>query len=195
MTGKWFDTSIFKEKDAMKYKYITVIGLILFLAGTLQASEQRGELVLNKIPIYEFEDAKRLGCTEIYDVRYGRDVADMREFRNYHCQGRYEMQVRGEKGRTVTLYAQFNFGQGNGFLVVRKTDDQLVWIYDLEDLRPGQWTTVPASRQSGGYEAFYHGGSGFDQNLSSIKWDQWWQGDIPRKEGYQAPGDEDSVNR
>lgn len=179
----------------MKYKYITVIGLILFLAGTLQASEQRGELVLNKIPIYEFEDAKRLGCTEIYDVRYGRDVADMREFRNYHCQGRYEMQVRGEKGRTVTLYAQFNFGQGNGFLVVRKTDDQLVWIYDLEDLRPGQWTTVPASRQSGGYEAFYHGGSGFDQNLSSIKWDQWWQGDIPRKEGYQAPGDEDSVNR
>ena len=181
----------------MKYKILMAIGLAVVLTGTLQASEQRGELVLNKIPIYEFEDARKLGCTEIYDVRYGRDVADMRGFpnRNAFCQGRYEMTVRGDKGRTVTLYAQFNFGQEGGFLVVRKTDDQLVWIHDLEDMPAGQWTTIPASRQSGGYEAFYHQGSGFDQNLSSIKWDQWWQGDIPRKEGYQAPGDEGTVNR
>ncbi len=183
----------------MKYKYIAVVGLILFLAGTLQASEQRGALVLNKIPIYEFEDARKLGCTALYDIKYGRDVADMRRDslnnRNAFCQGRYEMTVRGEKGRTVTLYAQFNFGQENGFLVVRKTDDRLVWILDLEDMPPGQWTTVLASRQSGGYEAFYHSGSGFDQNLSSVKWGQWWQGDIPRKAGYQAPGDEKSLNR
>lgn len=168
----------------MKFKFLIAISLIGVLVGTLQAHEQRGALVLNKIPIYEFEDAKRLGCTEIYDVKYGRDVADMREFRNYYCQGRYEMTVRGEPGRTVTLYAQFNFGQENGFLVVKKTDDQLVWIYDLEDLPPGQWTNVPASRQSGGYEAYYHNGSGFDQNLSSVKWGQWWQGDIPLKTGY-----------
>jgi hypothetical protein len=181
----------------MKYTYISVIGLVLFLVGTIQASEQRGALVLNKIPIYEFEDAKKLGCTELYDVKYGRNVADMRSFpnRNAFCQGRYEMTVRGEKGRTVTLYAQFNFGQEGGFLVVRKTDDQLVWISDLENLPPGKWTSIPANRQSGGYEAFYHDGSGFDQNLSSIKWGHWWQGDIPRKTGYQAPNDEELLNR
>ncbi len=172
----------------MKYKIIVVVGLILFLSGTLHAAEQRGALILNKIPIYEFEDARQLGCTEMYDVKYGRDVADMREFRNFHCQGRYEMTLRGEKGRTVTLYAQFNFGQKAGFLVVRKMDDKMIWIHDLENLPPGQWTTIPASRQSGGYEAFYHKGSGFDQNLSSVKWGQWWQGDIPRKSAYQAPG-------
>jgi hypothetical protein len=181
----------------MKYKYISVIGLILFLVGTVQASEQRGALVLNKIPIYEFEDARKLGCTELYDVKFGRNVPDMRSFpnRNAFCQGRYEMTVRGEKGRTVTLYAQYNFGQEGGFLVVRKTDDQLVWISDLEDLPSGKWTTIPASRQSGGYEAFYHDGSGFDQNLSSIKWGRWWQGDIPRKKGYQASNDEELLNR
>ena len=167
----------------MKYKYIAVAGLILFLAGTLQASEQRGALVLNKIPIFEFESPRKLGCTALYDVKYGRDVADMRrDFgndRNAFCQGRYEMTVRGEPGRTVTLYAQFNFGKKAGFLVVRKTDDKLVWISDLEDLPPGQWTTVPASRQTGGYEAFYRQASGFDQNISSVKWGQWWQGDTP----------------
>ena len=180
----------------MKYKYIAAVGImILFLVGTLEASEQRGALVLNKIPIYEFEDAKRLGCTEIYDVKFGRNVSDMREFRNFFCQGRYEMTVRGDKGRTVTLYAQFNFGQENGFLVIKKTDDQLVWVHDLENLPAGQWTTIPADRQSGGYKVFYHSGSGFDQNLASIKWGQWWQGDIPRKSGYQAPRDEESVNR
>ncbi len=179
----------------MKLKFLIAICLIGFWAGTLQAAEQRGALVLNKIPIYEFEDAKRLGCTEMFDVRFGRDVSDMREFRNYHCQGRYEMTVRGEKGRTVTLFARFNFGQESGFLVIRKTDDRLVWIHDLEDMPPGQWTTVPAGRQSGGYEAFFHSVSGFDQNLSSIKWGQWWQGDIPRKTGYQPPANEESLTQ
>ncbi len=164
----------------MKYTYITVIGLILFLAGTLQASEQRGALVLSKIPIYEFEDAQEIGCSALYDVKQGRDVADMREFRNFQCQGRYEMTLRGEKGRTVTLYAQFNFGKRSGFLVVRKTDDRLIWIHDLENLPAGRWTTIPASRQTGSYEAFYREASGFDQNIASVKWGQWWQGDAPK---------------
>lgn len=164
----------------MKYIYITVIGLILFLAGTLQASEQRGALVLNKIPVYEFEDAREMGCMGMYDVKHGRNVADMREFRNFHSQGRYEMTLRGKKGRTVTLYAQFNFGKKGGFLVVRKTDDRLIWIHDLENLPAGRWTTIPSSRQTGSYEAFYRKASGFDQNIASVKWGQWWQGDAPK---------------
>jgi hypothetical protein len=164
----------------MKIKYIVAVGLILLLSGTLQASEQRGALILNKIPVYEFEDARQLSCTELYDVKYGRDVADMREYRNYFCQGRYEMTLRGEKGRTVTLYAQFNFGKKGGFLVVRKMDDKKIWIPDLENLPSDQWTTVSASRQSGAYKAFYRKGSGFDQNISSLKWGQWWQGEIPK---------------
>jgi len=163
----------------MKYNYIAIVGLILFLAGTLQASEQRGALVLNKIPIYEFDDARNLGCTGLYDVNYGRDVADMREFRNFLCMGRYEMTLRGKKGRTVTLFAQFDFGKKGGFLVVRKTDDKKIWIPDLENLPSGQWTTVSANNQTGGYEAFYREASGFDQNISSVKWDKWWQDKTP----------------
>lgn len=178
----------------MKLKILMTVSWVVFLSGALHASEQRGALVLNKIPIYEFEDARKLGCTGIYDVKFGQNVADMRldspNNRNSFCQGRYEMTVRGDKGRTVTLYAQYNFGQENGFLVVKKTDDRLVWIHDLENLPAGKWTTVPATNQSGGYEAFYHSGSGFDQNLASIKWGQWWQGDIPRKSGYQPPRNE-----
>jgi len=179
----------------MKFKILIAVCWVGVLAGSLQASEQRGALVLNKIPVYEFDDARRVGCTGLYDVKFGRDVSDMRDFRLFQCLGRYEMTVRGESQRTVTLYAQFNFGQEHGFLVVRKTDDRLVWIHDLEDLPPSQWTSVPASRQSGGYEAFYHNGSGFDQNISSVKWGQWWQGDTPRKSGYQPPGDERTLNR
>ena len=163
----------------MKYRCLIGFSLIWVLAGTLQAAEQRGALVLNKIPIYEFEDPRKNVCTAMYDVKFGRDVGDMRDFRDFLCQGRYEMTVRGEPGRTVTLYAQFNFGKSSGFLVVRKTDDRMVWIDDLENLPPGQWTTVKADRQTGGYEAFYRKASGFDQNISSVKWGQWWQEDVP----------------
>ena len=96
-----------------------VISLVGFLSGTLQASEQRGALVLNKIPVYEFDDAGRIGCTGIYDVKFGQDVSDMRsDFpnnRNSFCLGRYEMTVRGEPGRTVTLYAQYQFWSGRWF--------------------------------------------------------------------------------
>jgi hypothetical protein len=164
----------------MKLRCLVTLGLIGILFSTAQAVEQRGALVLNKIPLYEFEDARQLSCTEMYDVKQGRNVADMREYRNYFCQGRYEMTLRGEKGRTVTLYAQFNFGQKGGFLVVRKMDDRLIWIPDLENLPAGRWTTIPASRQSGSYEAFYRKAWGFDQNISSVKWGQWWQGDAPK---------------
>ena len=62
----------------MKLKILMAISLVGFLSGTLQASEQRGALVLNKIPIYEFDDARRIGCTGIYDVKFGQDVSDMR---------------------------------------------------------------------------------------------------------------------
>lgn len=164
----------------MKFKLLITISLIGALAGTLQASEQRGALVLNKIPVYEFQAARTLGCTGIYDVKFDRNVSDMREFRNFQCLGRYEMTVRGEPGRTVTLYAQFNYGKDGGFLVVRKKDDRTVWINDLESLPSGQWTTVEADSQSGGYEVFYQAVSGFDQNISSVKWGQWWQGDTPQ---------------
>ncbi len=164
----------------MKHKYWGAIGLIVLLAGPLQAVEQRGALVLNKIPIFEFEDPRKNVCIAMYDVEDGRDVPDMREFRDFLCQGRYEMTLRGKKGRTVTLYAQFNFGQNSGFLVVRKADGQQVWIHDLENLPAGQWITVKGNPQSGGYQAFYSKGALFDQNLSSIKWGTWWKGKTPR---------------
>ncbi len=164
----------------MQIRILVVLSMIGFLAAQAQATEQRGALVLNKIPILEFEDPRKNVCIAMYDVKFGRDVADMREFRDFLCQGRYEMTVRGEPGRTVTLYAQFNYGKSNGFLVVRKKDDRKVWILDLESLPPGQWTTIPASRDSGGYEAFYRQAPLFDQNISSVKWGKWWQGDSPK---------------
>lgn len=164
----------------MKRKCLCVIGLIVLLAGPLQADEQRGALVLNKIPIFEFEDPRKNMCIAMYDVEDGRDVPDMREFRDFLCQGRYEMTLRGKKGRTVTLYAQFNFGRNSGFLVVRKADDQPIWIDDLENLPAGQWTTVKANHQSGGYQAYYRKGALFDQSLSSIKWGRWWKGKTPK---------------
>lgn len=164
----------------MKSIYVGIIGCILLWGQPSWAVEQRGALILNKIPIYEFEDARQRSCMEFYDVKFGRNVADMREFRNYHCQGRYEMTLRGNKGRTVTLFAQFNFKGKAGFMVIRKLDDKTIWINDLEAVTPGRWVTVKAKGQYGAYEAFFKYGSGFDQNISSIKWGQWWEGETPK---------------
>ena len=64
-------------------------------------------------------------------------------------------------------------------MVIVKNDDRQLWVINLGDIPSGEWTTVKAGRQSGGYKVFYRKAPRFDQNISSVKWGQWWQGDTP----------------
>jgi len=164
----------------MKYNTIAVISLILLLTGTLHAAEQRGALILYKEPPIEFAGPKRSDCDIMYDIHTGKDVSDMRDFRNFFCEGRYTLTLDGEKGTTVSLFGKFKYKKEAGFMVVVKNDDRKIWLINFEDIPPGKWVDVEAKRDSGAYSVYYKSKALFSLNISSIKWGQWWQGDTPK---------------
>lgn len=163
----------------MRISIVFIAFLILSSSFPATALEQRGALVLNKEPLYEFESPRKLACTELYDVRAGRNVPDMREFRNYFCEGRYTATLRGKAGRTVTLFGSFNYGKRGGFVVIEKKDDRTIWVDAIEDIPSGRWVDIKGSGNYGAYRAFYHAAPQFSQSISSIKWGKWWRGKIP----------------
>ncbi len=177
----------------MKYKYIIVVGLILFLAscqssmevgkfteaGPPQVSEQRGSFVLFKEPLFNSGRGRSV-CNALYRPKAGKDVPDMRDFPYYACEGRYTLTLSGEKGTALSLFGKFKYQKEGGFMVIVKNDDQKIWVINLDDIPPGKWIRVEAGRQTGGYKVFFRKASGFDQNISSLKWGQWWQGDTPK---------------
>ena len=164
----------------MKFKNAWPIVLVLILSGTPQAAEQRGALILYKEPLVEFEGKRRPDCDALYDVKAGKNVPDMRDFRQYFCVGRYTVTLKGEKGTTITLFGQFNYKKGAGFMVVVKNDNRKIWLDNLEDFPSGKWVNFKANRDTGAYQIYYKSMSRFSENISSIQWGTWWKGGNPK---------------
>lgn len=164
----------------MKFIVSVVILLVLIVAGTVQAAEQRGTLVLHKEPLFEVEERGSSDCDGLYDVKAGKNVPDLRDFRLYFCEGRYTMTLKGKKGTTVSLFGQFKYKKKAGFMVVVKKDDRKIWLDSLEDFPSGKWVDVKANRDTGAYKFYYKSKSRFSENISSINWGQWWQGKTPK---------------
>ncbi|MCZ6541337.1 MAG: hypothetical protein O6704_06775 [Nitrospinae bacterium] len=164
----------------MKFKYVWPVILVLILSGTLQAAQQRGALVLHKEPLFEYEERDSSDCDALYDVKAGGNVPDMRDFRKYFCEGRYTLTLKGKKGTTVTLFGQFNYKKGAGFMVIVKNDKRKIWLINLEDFPSGKWVNFKANRDTGAYQIYYKSVSRFSENISSIQWGMWWKGKNPK---------------
>ncbi len=163
----------------MKFKYMGSAILVLILSGTLQAAEQREALVLHKESLFEVDRRNSSGCDALYDVKAGKNVPDLRDFRNFFCEGPYTLTLKGEKGTTATLFGQFNYKKGAGYMVIVKNDNRKIWLDNLEDFPFGKWVEFKANRDSGAYQIYYKRVSRFSENISSIKWGQWWKGKTP----------------
>ena len=142
------------------------------------AIEQRGDLSLIKEPVDDSSAADV--CSGIFDVHSGKDVANLRDFRFYHCEGRFTVVLRGDKGQLVTVFGQDDHKLGSGFMVIRKTDDRKVWLVDLEGVPPGKWVRRKPTSDSGGVQIFYNAVPQFSQLISSVKWGKWWKGRSPQ---------------
>lgn len=137
------------------------------------AEETKTEMVLLK----EFYDPDTLfkrghDCSEVFNIKKGYDYPDLREMRNYICEGEYSLTLDGPPGTTVTVYGQFFFGEDHGYLTLTKTDHRRVWLWDLEDFPDDKWVVSNANKDTGAYEVFYHAGPNFKMSLGSVKWDE-----------------------
>lgn len=156
------------------------IGFLALLLALPLAAEGVGRhgLILNAEGLRELTQS--FGANyDLYNVPAGEDRRTISDFYLYHGQNRYSLTLEGETGRTVTLFAQPDFGKGAGYLIIRKKDDQTIWLRDLMTFPPNTWHGVAADNRYGAYEVFYHPAPRFDQNITSVKWGQWWQGERP----------------
>jgi len=146
--------------------------MILVFAGEYFAGPAwGGELVLKKEPLFDRGLNQSGGsCEGWFTVPDGKDVPDLRDFQYYFCEGFYSFHLDGSAGTEVTLFGEFFFGKGQGFLSLKKMDDRRVWILDLEKFPPNRWTSVETSPDTGAYEVYYHPAPAFEKNISSIKW-------------------------
>lgn len=149
----------------LKLKIALAVFLILSFAPSY--ADDGGDLTLIK-------GSTTLGsgrmCGKMLHFPTNQDVPDMRDTET--CV--YTLNMRGPAGKMVTLFGSPNFKKDDGLLIVKKTDDKQVWIQDLERFPDRKWHKVEAKGEYGGYEAFYRAASGFESNVASIKWGEWW---------------------
>lgn len=161
---------------------VFLLVLFSFFAGSAFAKE--GQLYLFKdqtfdsSPILQGVDPHG-DCDQLFKVSPDKDVADMRDFDYYFCEGMYTLRLDGPKGMMVTLFGNFFFNKEEGFLVLKKLDDQLLWLLDLEDFPSGKWVNVAANKDSGAFAVYYYPAANFRKKISSLRWGQWWQGETP----------------
>ena len=143
------------------------------------ATHHKTELQLYKSQVNSINDSfliQRGQCTGQFFIDGHRDYPNLRDFWLNYCLGSYSIALIGKSGTTVTLFANNNYSDQFGFLVIRKIDNTRVWILDLNEYEPGQWQRVKGIQGYGDYEVYYHfvDGQAFSESISSVKWGKWW---------------------
>ncbi len=154
----------------MKIK--TFIIAISFLICFPSLGFAKNELVMDKEVLYWTNSGKggEWACYMLITIEVGRDVPDMRDEPCGYTDGKFSVTLSGPPGTTVTFFGKYGFKKGNGFLTIKKTDDQMLWLWDLTDFPAGQWYSSEATDDSGAFEAFYNASPMFEQSVFSIKW-------------------------
>jgi hypothetical protein len=153
-------------------KITSFITALSFLICFPYISSAKDELVMQKELMYWAQTGHGgdAACFQLINIEMGRDVPDMRKEQCAYDDGKFSVTLSGPPGTTVTFFGQYGFKKGSGFLTIKKTDDQMLWLWDLTDFPSGQWTTLKATDISGAFEAFYNASPIFEQSVSSIKW-------------------------
>jgi hypothetical protein len=156
----------------MKIKTILILSLLVASIAT----PSLGKEIKTKLTLFKsIEDRRaiimkgRLCKTFLY-VR--KDLSSLSDMRNQFCEGEYSLSLDGPAGTTVTLYGQYFFGKGRGYLVLTKTDNQKIRVSKLDNFPSEQWVVSPANKDTGGYEAFLKPSPDFKTNLASVQWNK-----------------------
>jgi hypothetical protein len=158
----------------MKIKTILILSLLVASIAT----PSLGKEIKTQLTLYKsIEDQRaiimkgRLCKTSIH-IRKDKDISSMSDMRNRFCEGEYSLSLDGPAGTTVTLYGQYFFGKGRGYLVLTKTDDQKIQVSNIDNFPAEHWVVSQANKDTGGYEAFLKASPDFKTNLSSVQWNK-----------------------
>ena len=116
-------------------------------------------------------------CSGQFFIDGGRDYPNLRDFWLHFCRKSYSIALIGPSETTVTLFANNNYSDQFGFLIIRKIDKTRIWVLDLNKYKPGEWQKVKGMDGYGDFEVYYHfvEGLSFSENISSVKWGNWWE--------------------
>jgi hypothetical protein len=152
----------------MKITIFTIT--LIFLIGFTNFTFAKDEIVLRKETMYWAVTIDDDVCYKLIDIEVGRDVPDMRDQPCSLRDGKFSFTITGPPGTTVTLFGDYNFKKGNGFLIIKKKDEKKIWLQDIIAFPPDQWFYSEANENSGAFDAFYNPSPMFEQSLYSIKW-------------------------
>jgi hypothetical protein len=152
----------------MKITIFTIT--LIFLIGFANCTFAKDEIVLRKETMYWAVTIDDDVCYKLINIEVGRDISDMRDEPCSSRDGKFSFTITGPPGTTVTLFGEYNFKKGNGFLTIKKKDDKKIWVQDIIAYPPDQWFYSEANENSGAFDAFYNPSPMFEQSLYSIKW-------------------------
>lgn len=153
-------------------KFFISLGLLAALTTPVSASES--ELTIYMEVLYYNISMTTVDCDRLIYIQAGKNLSS---FNNLPCHlrdGKVTATLTGPAGTSVTLFGNLTYGQDKGYIVIRKTDERMIWLRDLMDFPDSKWKTIEGDSESGGYEVFYKAGPAFDSNIASLKWGQWW---------------------
>jgi hypothetical protein len=128
------------------------------------------ELVMQKEFMYWESTISDSSCNQLIYIELGRDVPDLREEPCGNINGKFSLTLSGPPGTTLTLFGDYDYNKENGFLIIRKIDDQQLWLLDLIAFPAGQWFSSKDNKNSGAFETFYNPSPTFEESISSLKW-------------------------
>ena len=143
---------------------------LTILIGFPGLSLGKDEMVLRKETMYWAVTIQDDVCEILIPIEVGQDVPDMRDQPCSLSHGKFDLTLSGPPGTTVTLFGEYNFKKGNGFLTIKKKDHRKIWLLDLIYFPTDQWFYSEANEDSGAFETFYNPSPIFEESIYSIKW-------------------------
>ena len=153
--------------NPMKHLILSCLFIIFMVAS---ACAEEGELTLY-LEVHYFNYSMSIAsCDRVLKIENGDNVKDTRDLPCFLRDNKLTLTLAGPKGTQVTLFDRIGYGNDNGYLIIKKNDDRLVWILDLEAFPDGKWHSIKADFDSGAYDVFYQAAPTFKRNVASIKW-------------------------
>ena len=158
---------------AIRFITLTFFIISSFISFSPNSSFARNELVMTKEVMYWATCSRNSDspCSRRIKIEIGRDVSDMRDEPCGYSDGTFSLTLSGPPETTVIIFGDYNFKKENGYLIIKKKDDRVIWLLDLISFPANQWFATKANDNSGAFETFYSASPTFEQFISSVKWE------------------------